>query len=216
MARTLRDREATIRAYTDHVTHEIRTPVSAIRASVELIEDGGALAPGDARLLAEIDGAARQAESQLQALAAAARARETRYLGQSRLVDVLPLDQPGLSVQARGQEVALPIGAEGLRIVLGHLARNAAEHGATLLQVTAARGDAEAALTVRDDGRGVSPGNAPHLFEPFFTTRRGSGGTGMGLTIVRNILAAHGAAIALDPDGPGAGFRITFPAAPRA
>jgi two-component system OmpR family sensor kinase len=211
MARTLQDREATVRAYSDHVTHEIRTPVSAIRASVELIEDGDGLSEGDARLLAEIDGAARQVEGQLQALAAAARARETRHLGRCRLADLLPLEQPGLAVRAEGQGVAIPLGAEGLRMVLGQLARNASEHGATTLRLVAAESGGAVVLEVSDDGAGVSPGNAEHLFEPFFTTRRAEGGTGMGLTIARNVLAAHGGTIALVPSGSGARFEIRFP-----
>ncbi len=63
MAEALRDREATIRSFADHVTHELKTPVSAIRAGVELLEDGGALGPDDTRLLTQIDGARMQIEA---------------------------------------------------------------------------------------------------------------------------------------------------------
>jgi signal transduction histidine kinase len=51
------------------------------------------------------------------------------------------------------------------------------------------------------------------VFEPFFTTRREAGGTGMGLQIVRSMLAAHGGAIQLLPSDAGAVFEIRVPLA---
>ncbi len=215
MAETLRDREATVRSYTDHVTHELKSPVAAIRAAVELIEDGGALAPADQRLLSQIDGARAQIEDRLAALRAAARAREARYLGQTVLSDLVPAlrqDHPGLVLKPIGGEGMLPMSADGLRVILGQLLRNAAENGAAEVSLRLERDRDGMALTVADDGRGVSPGNAARIFEPFFTTRRDSGGTGMGLSIVRNILAAHRAEIALLPAPSGAAFRLTFQA----
>ena len=117
MAEALRDREATIRAYTDHVTHELKTPVAAIRAASELLEDG-LTDPGDKALLAQIDGAREQMERQLAALRDAARARETRWLGESRLVDVLPAlatGHPLLVLTATGERQRLPL-ADGSRM----------------------------------------------------------------------------------------------------
>ncbi|MGL5010902.1 MAG: sensor histidine kinase [Paracoccaceae bacterium] len=211
MAETLRDREATIRSFTDHVTHEIKTPVSAIRAGVELLGDGD-LAAADRAILAQIDGARVQIEAQLQALRDAAQAREVRYLGQTTLSDVQGrLVQPGVSVTIDGADVPIPMAAEGLVVVLSQLLRNAGEHGATSVALAAAAADAGGiTLTIADNGRGISAGNAPHIFDPFFTTERAKGGTGMGLSIVRNILAAHRGQIALVPGGAGAQFAITF------
>ena len=70
-------------------------------------------------------------------------------------------------------------------------------------------------LEVQDDGAGISPGNAARVFEPFFTTRRGAGGTGMGLAIVRSLLTAHGATIRLMPAEQGTRLRIGFAPAAR-
>jgi signal transduction histidine kinase len=64
-------------------------------------------------------------------------------------------------------------------------------------------------LVISDDGSGISPGNRDRIFDPFFTTNRDGGGTGMGLAIVRRLLSAHGATIALQDD-PGAVFEIEF------
>jgi signal transduction histidine kinase len=207
MAEALRDREATVRSFTDHVTHELKTPVAAVRAAVELLQDGD-LSPGDRALVAEIDGARVQMEAQLAALRAAAQARETRYVGQCTLdgMAAVRAEFPELDQVVAGGSVVLPLAAGGMAVVLRHLLANAMAHGARRVWLTAAPG----VLEVRDDGPGISPGNAPQVFDPFFTTRRDSGGTGMGLTIVRNLLRAHRAEIVLLSAAQGAHFRITF------
>jgi hypothetical protein len=62
-------------------------------------------------------------------------------------------------------------------------------------------------VKVSDDGEGVSPNNRTQIFDSFFTTRRDSGGTGMGLAIVRAMLDAHGGAIRLLDSEKGDGVR---------
>lgn len=209
MADTLRNREVTIRSFTDHATHELKTPLTAIRAAAELLEDGGALSSSDRRLVSEITGAASQMETQMEALRDIARAREPRHRGASCLADVIPALQtalPELSFQVTGAKITLPLAQEGLTVVLQQLAGNALSHGAARLTLDAD----SASLTIGDDGPGVSPGHRDRIFEPFFTSRRRDGGTGMGLAIVRGLLEAHGAQIALLDQNPGAWFKITF------
>jgi signal transduction histidine kinase len=212
MAETLRDREATVRSFTDHVTHEIKTPVTAIRAAVELLGDGREWSGTERRLLDDIDGAGQQIEAQLGALRAAATARETRHQGETTLDAVVAALGPadGLTLEVEGGAIVLPLSCDGVGIVLAQLLGNAREHGASHVRL-AARGGAAVAVRVEDNGSGVSQGNASRIFEPFFTTRRETGGTGMGLAIVRNLLTAHGAQIAhLPGQGEGAVFEITF------
>ncbi len=67
-------------------------------------------------------------------------------------------------------------------------------------------------MKVIDNGEGVSPNNRTQIFDSFFTTRRDSGGTGMGLAIVRAMLDAHGGAIRLLDSGAGNSLRIDHPA----
>ena len=65
-------------------------------------------------------------------------------------------------------------------------------------------------LVVRDTGPGIPPEMAARLFEPFFTTRASEGGTGLGLAVVRAIVAEHGGTITATSDG-GAEFVVSFP-----
>ena len=66
---------------------------------------------------------------------------------------------------------------------------------------------------VSNDGEPISEANRDRIFDAFFTTRRDTGGTGMGLAIVRAIMASHGGSIRLKPTDQGAAFELQFPAA---
>ena len=66
-------------------------------------------------------------------------------------------------------------------------------------------------LTVTDDGPGVPIADHERLFEPFFTSRRAEGGTGLGLPIARSLLAASHARIGLLATKTGASFEIALP-----
>jgi signal transduction histidine kinase len=213
MAATLQNRETSIRSFTDHVTHELKTPLTAIRGAAEMLEGNPALDPGDRRLVATLRDAARQMEMQLADLRRVAAAREPTYHGQCTLADLhqdLGATYPQLRLVVGGASVPLPLRDEGMRIVLGQLIANAVAMGAAQVTLTALQSTDGTRLDVADDGPGVSSGNRDRIFAPFFTTRREAGGTGMGLAIVAALLAAHGATITLLPDGPGARFRIEF------
>ncbi len=71
-------------------------------------------------------------------------------------------------------------------------------------------------LSVEDNGKGMSPETLEHVFEPFFTAKRGAGepGTGLGLSITHAIIENHGGRIRAESPGPGRGSRFTirFPA----
>ncbi len=68
------------------------------------------------------------------------------------------------------------------------------------------------AVSVRDSGPGIDPGELGSIFDAFFTTK--TGGLGIGLAISRSIIAAHGGRIWAEPDaGHGTTFHLTLPAA---
>lgn len=214
MATTLRDREATIRNFTDHVSHEIKTPVAAIRAAVELLEDGGKLGTEDLNILREINGAQAQIQTQLDALRQSVQARETRYLGTCNLAGIRPViteNFPKLTFVFSGESLAIPLSSNGMHIVLQQVIQNALEHNASQITLAAEETPTDLHVHISDDGTGISAGNADRIFDAFFTTKRDRGGTGMGLSITRNIIAAHNGKILCQPSNHGAHFRISFP-----
>ena len=215
MAEVLQSREMAVRGYTDHVTHELKTPLTAIRGAAELLEAEDSL-PDEARHLVHTIGEAeKRAVKLLGAARQIAAARMPEHRGTTQLRYCLPSLNSRLSktkLKVITDNVELPLARSGLEVVLGHIAENAEEAGAATLTLDSGRNDEGAWVTVQDDGPGISTGNARQVFEPFFTTRRDSGGTGMGLAIVQTLLLAHGALIRLEPtdDAHGTKFHIQF------
>lgn len=103
--------------------------------------------------------------------------------------------------------------------VLTNLAQNAllhafAEHQPGCMRIEVRELDAaRIALDFSDDGRGIPPADLPRVFEPFFTTRRNSGGTGLGLHIVHNLVTQKlGGSLAIDSQpGLGTTLRLRLP-----
>jgi signal transduction histidine kinase len=95
------------------------------------------------------------------------------------------------------------------------LLQNSRQAGAAHAVIGARASLAQVVLSVTDDGPGVPPADRERLFEPFFTSRREAGGTGLGLPIARSLLAASWAAIALVPSTEGTRFEIVLPRAGR-
>jgi polar amino acid transport system substrate-binding protein len=67
----------------------------------------------------------------------------------------------------------------------------------------------EVVLKVRDEGRGIAPEHIPHLTDPFFTTKREGGGTGLGLSVSAGIIKEHGGLLAFGSN-PGEGTTVTL------
>ncbi len=73
-------------------------------------------------------------------------------------------------------------------------------------------GESHAVLTIRDDGTGIKAENLERVFDPFFTTKRAGEGTGLGLSVVQNIVDLHGGDVSVaSSPGKGATFTLRFP-----
>ncbi|MEO0402042.1 MAG: HAMP domain-containing sensor histidine kinase [Pseudomonadota bacterium] len=204
MGDALHSRAEGLKAYADHVTHELTSPLTAIRGAAELL-DAGADAQ-DARALTQtIEDATNRMQALLEDLSHHARAATTSGPGQTTLSDAVAALDTALGVQI-DQDGAVPLSRADLVTILTQLARNAAEHGAKTFTLTAT----PSGVQIGDDGPGITAGNRDRIFDPFFTTRRASGGTGMGLSIVRSLVQARGGRISLLDDTQGAAFLITF------
>ena len=105
------------------------------------------------------------------------------------------------------------ISEENASIIFSNLADNAMRHDSTTLDLSAMRQENLLLVKISDNGEGVSPNNRAQIFDSFFTTRRDSGGTGMGLAIVRAMLEAHGGTIRLVNSEVGTAFELGIPVA---
>ncbi len=213
MAGTLHNRETAIRTYTNHVTHELKTPITAIRGAAELLDTTQAPDSDDARLVKTVLDGTRRMERLLADLRDTAAAREPLHHGHSTLAQLRPaLKQkfPDLDMQLTGESIPLPLNTQGMGIVLHHLTQNAREHGASQVNIGACFNNSQVQIRISDNSTGISAGNLPHIFDPFFTTKREKGGTGMGLSIVQNLIEAHGGHISIEQAKPSAVFLLAF------
>ncbi|MCF6115391.1 ATP-binding protein [Mesorhizobium muleiense] len=217
MAEKLHARSDSIQTFATHVSHELKSPLTAIQGAAELLRDSGsAMDEAERRRFSDnIVTDAGRLNLLVRRLLDLARAENLAPSGESTSLSaalaLLPTrDRPALRVEAG--ETGLRISAENAAIVLANLIDNSAWHGATLVSIMAASAGGKATIQVSDDGAGISPSNRARIFEPFFTTRRDCGGTGMGLGIVLALLKAHDGTIRLVDSERGTRFEIILPA----
>lgn len=124
------------------------------------------------------------------------------------------LQQRGVSLEIddHSQARAVMLGREDALLgMLSNLLENATQQGAKRLQITL-HAEEEIEILVADDGHGIADELLGRIFDPFFTTR--SGGTGLGLAVVQNLVLNHGGEILATHSGlGGALFQIHFPLA---
>lgn len=206
MSKTLTDRSRQIATYTDHVTHELKSPVTAIVGAAELLTGTDIPSADRHALLRSIEAQGRRMNVLLEKLREMIRLRDMPTTGHGPIAEMLP-DIPALEIRlGPASEDILPMLAEHGRIVLHQLAQNAYEADAQRVTVSYVSG----VLRIRDDGRGIASGDLARVAQPFFTTRREEGGTGLGLAIVTAILQNYGAALSFEPVGEGASVVIAF------
>jgi signal transduction histidine kinase len=223
MARRLNARSSFISTFATHVSHELKSPLTSIQGAAELLRDDidaptPAMSDQDRRkfldnIVADADRLAKISTR----LRDFARAENPIAVGSTRLsssIIALRSAFPSLEIRASGEfDSPMRISEENADIIFTNLADNAARHGSTTLDLSATRQGNLLRVKIGDNGEGVSPNNRTQIFDSFFTTRRDSGGTGMGLAIVRAMLDAHGGAIRLLDTEAGTAFELTIPLA---
>ncbi len=223
MARRLNTRSSFISTFATHVSHELKSPLTSIQGAAELLRDDiDATTPtmtdkdkrkfldniiADADRLTQISGRLRDL----------ARAENPVAVGAAKLsasITGLRSAFPSLDIRASGDlDTPMRVSEENATIIFSNLADNAMRHGSSTLDISAAQQGNSLLVNVVDNGEGVSPNNRTQIFDSFFTTRRDSGGTGMGLAIVRAMLDAHGGAVRLVDCEQGTAFELTIPVA---
>ncbi len=205
LTQRLHRQQEALRTYTAHVSHEMKSPLTAIKGAAELLEDAQMTPDQRARFVGNILRDSARMEALLASMRDFSAVDQRMLRGVSRVAEVI--DALGiLPGEVTPPDAQVPLPPEVLSIVLRHLLENAAEHGATGVRI-----DVEAQfMRFANNGSGISAGNRARIFEPFFTNRREEGGTGMGLNITRSIIEAAGGTIELEPSEEGAAFMIQF------
>jgi two-component system, OmpR family, sensor histidine kinase CreC len=222
MAEQLSRRSEYIATFAAHLTHELKSPLTSIKGAAELLLDcapsatGGLTEAERKTFLTNILSDTERLDALVHRLRELARAENSQHTGSTTLrpvIDDLRRRFPEMKINATGNfDRTIGLSAENAQIVLSHLLDNAFRHNATEVNMDVSnRGDA-VRLTAQNNGDAISEHNRDRIFDAFFTTRRDSGGTGMGLAIAQSMLRAHGGSIALARSKAGVSFELQFPA----
>ncbi len=225
MANAIALRSRYLRDFAAAVSHEFKTPLAGIGGAVELLQDHHQTmtAAERNRFLANIAGDSERLSHLVARLLDLARADMARPEADAITEVSVPassaakaFSQPDFVVQvelaANLPRVAVP--ESSIEAVLATLLENSRQAGASRATITAAPRGAVVVMSVSDDGPGILEADIERLFEPFFTTRRSDGGTGLGLPIARSLIEVHGGAVVIVPSAVGAVFEVTLPVAP--
>jgi signal transduction histidine kinase len=232
MAADLEAVEQRRRALLADLAHELRTPLATIEGYAEGLADG--VIPAEAAMWEVLQATSARLARLVDDLAAVSDAEERQHdlwtaphhpgaLVRAAVDTARPAyDTKRVRLDTRVDTRLPPVGVDADRLneVLGNLLDNALRHTLSGGQVTvsASRHDDEVALAVTDTGEGIPPDALPHVFERFFRAdpARSNGGSGIGLTIARAIVHAHGGRIDMSSPGPGCGTRVAvlLPSAP--
>lgn len=204
------------RRFVADAAHELRSPLAALRARLEVSERARDLQRWQTAA-PELIGDTGRLATLVDDLLALARLDESR-----RLRRVVPVDldevvfaevarlrpTTGLVLDTRVVGAALVHGdPDLLRRVVGNLLANALRHATHRVQVSLSVSDGQVELTVADDGPGIPLAERERVFERFHrldTARaREQGGSGLGLAIVRDAVHAHGGTVTLQDARPG-------------
>jgi signal transduction histidine kinase len=217
---------AAISRVSDNIAHELRTPLSRLRAELEELAESDDPEAVRARGLAALDEAGRL-QAMFEALLRIARLESgpAEDMGpvdlSALLADAAELHQP--SAEDRGQALEIDV-APGLRVrgdrdllfqmvsnLLDNAVKFAPEGGR--VQLAARLQDGAVMVSVADDGPGVPPDERDRVFERFYRApgREAAEGFGLGLSLVAAAAARHQASIRLEDAGPGLRVAVHFP-----
>ena len=211
------------------VTHELHTPLTAIRSAGANLADGVVADPAQVRRYGGmIEGEGRRLSTLVAKLLEHAGIHSGRRVYRhdtvaiSEVVDGaledsrLLLEQAGIVVE-RELAAELPVvrgDAAALRGAIQNLVENAVKHGGTghWLQVAVRGTNTGIEIAISDRGPGIPRDELGHLFEPFVRGRSGKGfGVGLGLALVKHVVEAHGGRVDVI-SATGTTFTITLPA----
>ncbi len=229
MAEKLNQVESMRRRLIGDVSHELRTPLTAIKGSMEGLMDG--VLPATHETYLQIHAEADRLNRLVDDLQELSRVEARAYELDIRPVDVSSLVRTvvkRLTPQAESKRISLDLelapdlprilADEDRAIqVLTNLTGNALQYtpGSGRVTIAAKRINGEVQISVRDTGIGIPPEHLSHVFDRFYRvdksrSRQSGGGSGIGLTIARALIEAHGGRIWAESAGEGQGSTFIF------
>jgi signal transduction histidine kinase len=209
------------------IAHELRTPLSNIRGYLEAVRDGikkpdtdtiGSLEEEASLLSRLVDDLQELSLAEAGELTLLRREEDAAVLVRQVVAAVDSYASArGISLTVELSEKLLPVNIDSHRIgqVLRNLLENAIVHtgsGGTIT-VAARQHENGVEVTVSDTGEGIPPEDLPNIFERFYrvdkSRARATGGSGLGLTIAKRLIEAHGSSIEVASE-PGKGSTFTF------
>jgi signal transduction histidine kinase len=230
MALELREVEALKQQFFSQISHELRNPLTAIRASAQLLllRARGVLDAKQCHWIQSIDDSVDRLLSLVTRILDLNRlragvfplVRQPMELDKvvARVLDVLgpQAEQQGLHLEQTSTEGRIVIAAdeeavtELLLNLVGNAIKFTPEGGSVRVAVTDAATHVE--LTVRDTGPGIPAADLARIFEPYQQAHQGRKGSGLGLAIVKGLVEAHGGSIRVDSEeGTGTCFLVRLP-----
>jgi two-component system sensor histidine kinase CreC len=232
---TMRDRlegKQYVEQYVHTLTHELKSPLAAIRGSAELVESGGEVMPAEdrARFLGTIRAQGDRMAEMVDKMLALAAVEHRQRIERPQAVDLLVLAheaaerlQPkltrrGIAVHMDGPPAVVRGDPFLLRQALINLLDNAADYApeSSTVALQSVRDGLRWRVTVADRGPGVPEYALPRAFERFYSLPRPGGGSrssGLGLSFVAQVAALHGGDATLaNRDGGGAVATLSLPA----
>ncbi len=212
-----------VETFAADLSHELKNPVAAIRASAELLEEGALDEPEDAqRFVRRIREATGRIERLLGDLLSLARI-EARGVNDSQPVDMKATIRTTLEGLERRDRIAVAVSGDvrvkgdeaWLARAIVNLLENALVHSPadSVVDVSVGRRDSDVLIDVSNAGAIPKP-NQRRIFRRFVTTRADRGGSGLGLSIISAVAEAHGGTVELVSGGPDrVAFRLALPAA---
>jgi signal transduction histidine kinase len=176
-----------------NASHELRTPLSRIRLSVELLKDGA-----DPKRKADLERDIAELDGLIDEILLSSRLDAVKGLDRREEIDLLAIAAEEAARYEHCTVAGEPVTVCGdralLRRMMRNLIENAERHGAPPVDIDVRPTGAQAHLTVSDRGPGVAPADRERVFTPFFRIpgSEGKTGTGLGLTLVRQIARQHG------------------------
>ncbi len=224
MSAAIARRSRYLRDFAAALSHEFKTPLAGLSGGIELLQDHGATMAEDERQrflrnMAADAGRLSRLVSRLMELAQADMGRGDPA-ARTVLAPLLQSVAQGLESEHFAITVILPPGlpqlaAEpgALEVILTTLAENAKQAGARQLSITARLEESEICIELVDDGPGIPPADRERIFDPFFTSKRAEGGTGLGLPIARALAENGHGQLDLADSEVGTTFVLTYPRA---